>query len=68
MQDLFCKQIYECFFFLMILTTVVQIYRSAFAKPGLDSITPIPDSSVPIGQTDGMSKIDILRVNRLYQC
>uniref|UniRef100_A0A8C9X3G5 Metalloendopeptidase n=1 Tax=Sander lucioperca TaxID=283035 RepID=A0A8C9X3G5_SANLU len=49
-------------------SSIMHYGRSAFAKPGLDSITPIPDSSVPIGQTDGMSKIDILRVNRLYQC
>ncbi|KAF1376440.1 hypothetical protein PFLUV_G00211520 [Perca fluviatilis] len=49
-------------------SSIMHYGRSAFAKPGFDSLTPIPDSSVPIGQTDGMSKINILRVNRLYQC
>ncbi|XP_078130581.1 low choriolytic enzyme-like [Sander vitreus] len=49
-------------------SSIMHYGRSAFAKQGLDSITPIPDSSVPIGQRDGMSKIDILRINSLYQC
>ncbi len=43
--------------------------RTAFTSEfGADTITPIPDSSVPIGQRDDMSDIDILRINRLYEC
>lgn len=33
-----------------------------------DTLIPYPDSSIEIGQRDGMSKIDVLRVNRLYKC
>lgn len=36
--------------------------------PGEETITAIPDHSVPIGQTDKMSKIDIERINKLYKC
>ncbi|GLD55126.1 hatching enzyme 1.2-like protein [Lates japonicus] len=43
--------------------------KTAFSSSyGADTITPIPDSSVPIGQKDDMSDIDILRINRLYEC
>lgn len=34
----------------------------------LETLIPYPDSSVEIGQRDGMSEIDVLRVNRLYKC
>lgn len=33
-----------------------------------DTLIPYPDSSIEIGQRDGMSEIDVLRVNRLYKC
>uniref|UniRef100_A0A8C1FMW5 Metalloendopeptidase n=1 Tax=Cyprinus carpio carpio TaxID=630221 RepID=A0A8C1FMW5_CYPCA len=36
--------------------------------PGLETITPIPDETVEIGQRQGMSNIDILRINKLYGC
>ncbi|XP_034756922.1 low choriolytic enzyme-like [Etheostoma cragini] len=49
-------------------SSIMHYGRTAFAKPGLDSIIPIPDSSVPIGQRSDLSKLDILRVNKLYQC
>lgn len=43
--------------------------RNDFAwVPGEETITAIPDHSVPIGQTDKMSKIDIERINKLYKC
>ena len=45
-----------------------QICRQAFGIEGKDTLIPIPDSSVDIGQRDAMSKIDILRVNKLYKC
>nr|XP_046231547.1 hatching enzyme 1.2-like isoform X2 [Scatophagus argus] len=50
-------------------SSVMHYGRTAFASVyGEDTITPIPDSSVPIGQRDEMSDIDILRINRLYEC
>uniref|UniRef100_A0A3B4EZZ5 Metalloendopeptidase n=1 Tax=Pundamilia nyererei TaxID=303518 RepID=A0A3B4EZZ5_9CICH len=36
--------------------------------PQSETLTPIPDPNIPIGQTVGMSDIDILRVNILYKC
>lgn len=52
----------------MIDVFIVQICRTAFADAGTESIIPIPDSSVPIGQRVTMSDIDILRIKRLYKC
>ncbi|XP_071321396.1 hatching enzyme 1.2-like [Trachinotus anak] len=50
-------------------SSVMHYGRTAFSSTfGADTITPIPDSSVPIGQRDDMSDIDILRINRLYEC
>uniref|UniRef100_A0A3B4WF18 Metalloendopeptidase n=1 Tax=Seriola lalandi dorsalis TaxID=1841481 RepID=A0A3B4WF18_SERLL len=41
---------------------------TAFGKFGAETITPIRDPSASVGQRDGLSKIDILRINRLYKC
>ncbi|KAI3364448.1 hypothetical protein L3Q82_011236 [Scortum barcoo] len=49
-------------------SSVMHYGRTAFGKNGLETIIPIPDSSVPIGQRKGMSNIDIVRINRLYKC
>nr|XP_033504602.1 low choriolytic enzyme-like [Epinephelus lanceolatus] len=49
-------------------SSVMHYGRTAFGKNGAETITPIPDSSVPIGENDGLSRIDILRVNKLYKC
>ncbi|XP_040920002.1 low choriolytic enzyme-like [Toxotes jaculatrix] len=49
-------------------SSVMHYGRTAFGKSGLETITPIPDPSAPIGQRDGLSRIDILRINRLYRC
>ncbi|XP_041661128.1 low choriolytic enzyme-like isoform X3 [Cheilinus undulatus] len=49
-------------------SSVMHYGRTAFGKYGAETITPIPDASVLIGQREGLSKIDILRINRLYQC
>ncbi|XP_068191530.1 hatching enzyme 1.2-like [Antennarius striatus] len=50
-------------------SSVLHYGSTAFASVyGGTTITPIPDSSVPIGQTDEMSDIDILKINRLYEC
>lgn len=45
-----------------------QIHRDAFGMKRMETLVPYPDSSVNIGQRDGMSDIDILRVNKLYKC
>ncbi|KAM3600039.1 uncharacterized protein V6R79_016285 [Siganus canaliculatus] len=43
--------------------------RSAFSlEYRAETITPIPDSSVPIGQREEMSDIDVVKVNSLYEC
>lgn len=44
------------------------LWNDFASVPGEETITPIPDPSVPIGQTDKMSKIDIERINKLYKC
>uniref|UniRef100_A0A8C3A5Z9 Metalloendopeptidase n=1 Tax=Cyclopterus lumpus TaxID=8103 RepID=A0A8C3A5Z9_CYCLU len=49
-------------------SSVMHYERNAFGKNRKETITPIPDASVAIGQRVGMSKIDILRVKRLYKC
>ncbi|XP_037541704.1 low choriolytic enzyme [Nematolebias whitei] len=49
-------------------SSVMQYGKTAFGTDGKETITPIPDPNVPIGQRVGMSDIDILRVNRLYNC
>uniref|UniRef100_A0A668V3L9 Metalloendopeptidase n=1 Tax=Oreochromis aureus TaxID=47969 RepID=A0A668V3L9_OREAU len=49
-------------------SSVMHYGRTAFGiTPESETLTPIPDPNVPIGQTVGMSNIDILRVNILYQ-
>ncbi|KAG1945843.1 hatching enzyme 1, tandem [Pimephales promelas] len=43
--------------------------RTAFAiQRWLETITPIPDETVEIGQTQRLSNIDILRIKKLYGC
>ncbi|XP_042359235.1 low choriolytic enzyme-like [Plectropomus leopardus] len=49
-------------------SSVMHYGRTAFGKYGAETIIPIPDSSVPIGQRERLSEIDILRINRLYKC
>ncbi|KAM4521752.1 low choriolytic enzyme-like [Odontesthes bonariensis] len=49
-------------------SSVMQYERTAFGKDGKETITPIPDNSVHIGQRKSLSDTDILRINRLYQC
>ncbi|XP_063045807.1 hatching enzyme 1.2-like [Engraulis encrasicolus] len=49
--------------------SVMHYRRYAFTTTrGRETITPIPNSNVKIGQRTGMSKIDIQRINKLYQC
>ncbi|CAB1432545.1 unnamed protein product [Pleuronectes platessa] len=47
-------------------TSVMHYGRTAFGRRA-ETITPIPNRSVAIGQRSGMSRIDILRINRLYR-
>ncbi|XP_029904542.1 high choriolytic enzyme 1-like [Myripristis murdjan] len=50
-------------------SSIMHYGRTAFSvQYGRDSITPIPDPTVQIGQRQGLSRIDILRINRLYGC
>nr|BAG06173.1 hatching enzyme [Helicolenus hilgendorfi] len=49
-------------------SSIMHYGRTAFGKHRSETIIPIPDSSVPIGQRDELSKTDILRINRLYKC
>ncbi|XP_070782322.1 low choriolytic enzyme-like isoform X2 [Enoplosus armatus] len=48
-------------------SSIMQYGRTAFGKYGAETITPI-DPSASIGQRDGLSNIDILRINTLYKC
>ncbi|XP_051959957.1 hatching enzyme 1.2-like [Xyrauchen texanus] len=50
-------------------TSIMHYGRTAFAiQYGKESISPIPDSSVKIGQRVEMSTIDIQKINKLYEC
>ncbi|XP_071753514.2 high choriolytic enzyme 1-like [Centroberyx gerrardi] len=50
-------------------SSIMHYGRTAFSvQYGRDSITPIPNPRVQIGQRQGMSRIDIQRINRLYGC
>ncbi|XP_071760146.2 low choriolytic enzyme-like [Centroberyx gerrardi] len=50
-------------------SSILHYGRTAFSSEfGKDTITPIPDPSVAIGQRNGMSDIDIRRINTLYKC
>ncbi|XP_062246174.1 high choriolytic enzyme 1-like [Platichthys flesus] len=50
-------------------SSIMHYGRTAFAiQRGRDTITPIPNSNVRIGQRQGMSSLDIMRINRFYSC
>ncbi|XP_010891170.2 low choriolytic enzyme-like [Esox lucius] len=50
-------------------SSVMHYDKKAFSNDlSKETITPIPDESVKIGQRREMSDIDILRVNKLYKC
>ncbi|XP_039659679.1 high choriolytic enzyme 1-like [Perca fluviatilis] len=49
-------------------SSIMHYGRTAFSINGQDSITPIPDPNVQIGQRQGLSSWDIIRINKLYSC
>ncbi|KAG5278411.1 hypothetical protein AALO_G00098690 [Alosa alosa] len=50
-------------------SSVMHYGRTAFSTSyGKDTITPIPDPNVQIGQRTDMSETDIVKINRLYEC
>lgn len=48
--------------------SVMHYGRFAFSRNRQPTIIPIPDPNVAIGRAQQMSPVDILRLNRLYQC
>ncbi|XP_037128163.1 high choriolytic enzyme 1-like [Syngnathus acus] len=49
-------------------TSVMHYGKTSFSINGKDTITPIPNANVQIGQRSGMSRWDIKRINLLYDC
>lgn len=50
-------------------SSIMHYGKTAFAiQPGMETITPIPDATVQIGQRQDLSNTDILRINKLYGC
>ncbi|XP_019750587.1 low choriolytic enzyme-like [Hippocampus comes] len=48
--------------------SIMHYGRTAFGIQEAVTMTPIPDGSVEIGQREGLSESDVLRINRLYKC
>ncbi|XP_034624643.1 astacin-like metalloendopeptidase [Trachemys scripta elegans] len=50
-------------------SSVMHYHRFAFSNTsGKATITPFPDSTVPIGQRFGLSNLDVAKINKLYEC
>ncbi|KAG5849135.1 hypothetical protein ANANG_G00106790 [Anguilla anguilla] len=49
-------------------SSVMHYGRYAFSKNREPTIIPIPNSNVEIGRRKQMSRLDILRINKLYGC
>uniref|UniRef100_A0A672Q1Z3 Metalloendopeptidase n=1 Tax=Sinocyclocheilus grahami TaxID=75366 RepID=A0A672Q1Z3_SINGR len=49
--------------------SIMHYGRTAFTiQYGMETIIPIPNPLVPIGQRQELSDIDIQRINKLYEC
>nr|XP_057939819.1 high choriolytic enzyme 1-like [Doryrhamphus excisus] len=49
-------------------SSVMHYGKTAFSTNGRDTITPISNAGINIGQRQGMSRWDIRRINLLYGC
>ncbi|XP_044127242.1 embryonic protein UVS.2-like [Bufo gargarizans] len=50
-------------------SSVMHYGKFAFSmNPKIPTITPIPDPNVSIGQRDGLSVLDVAKINKLYNC
>ncbi|XP_053316441.1 astacin-like metalloendopeptidase [Spea bombifrons] len=49
--------------------SIMHYPSTAYSNPsGTNTIVPKPDPKVPIGQTLGMSHLDVMKINKLYKC
>ncbi|KAJ1096036.1 hypothetical protein NDU88_001185 [Pleurodeles waltl] len=49
--------------------SILHYGKKAYSKDGVSqTLIPVPDSSVNIGQTFAMSDVDIQKINLLYHC
>ncbi|XP_066438499.1 astacin-like metalloendopeptidase [Eleutherodactylus coqui] len=50
-------------------TSVMHYGKYAFTTvPGHPTIVPKPNATVPVGQRYGLSSLDLMKINHLYQC
>uniref|UniRef100_A0AAV2K7H5 Metalloendopeptidase n=1 Tax=Knipowitschia caucasica TaxID=637954 RepID=A0AAV2K7H5_KNICA len=49
-------------------SSIMHYSKDAFGKRWADTIVPIPDPNVPIGQRDQLSDLDVKKINKLYKC
>ncbi|XP_071970499.1 astacin-like metalloendopeptidase [Engystomops pustulosus] len=49
-------------------SSVMHYGKFAFSISNYQTIRPIPDNSVTIGQRIGLSNLDVAKINRLYKC
>uniref|UniRef100_A0A8C6TWB0 Metalloendopeptidase n=1 Tax=Neogobius melanostomus TaxID=47308 RepID=A0A8C6TWB0_9GOBI len=49
-------------------SSIMHYSRNGFGEKQAETITPIPDPNVPIGQRDQLSRLDVLKINLLYKC
>ncbi|XP_056401090.1 embryonic protein UVS.2-like [Hyla sarda] len=49
-------------------SSVMHFDKYAYTSNDLPTIKPTPDPNVPIGQRDGLSVLDVAKINKLYNC
>nr|BBG28496.1 hatching enzyme [Rhabdoblennius nitidus] len=49
-------------------TSIMHYGRTAFSRNGQETITPIKDPHTSVGQRNGLSRLDIVKLNKLYSC